>query len=264
LRGSGRAPGWLKYARAALAIPPGGHPFHAYVGFNFTSGGLKNIKFYFSFYRWLSPTELDTLLPVPGRGRFEEFVAQWHPAKAVTALHRGVTFALKVDGDGTLTHYWHLRVRGLPFGPPERITLQPSDRDNHHGVCEEFTGGKSHLKRYFYMESPITIAESLAAAGMPDRTRFIDLLEYIESDGRDKFSWITRDPRLVSRLTLQHGGPALAQELAELCNVTGVGLSAPGSSRDLKDHALYLTDAGPVAHYDSVTPFLVRYLGRKA
>ncbi|MEW5850194.1 MAG: hypothetical protein AB2A00_15505 [Myxococcota bacterium] len=264
LFGASRRPAWLRFVREALRVPPDDHPFHGYVGINFTSGGLKNVKFYFSYSRHLTPTELDTLLPVKDRGRFQEFLAQWHPTRRMLALHRGVTFALKVDADGTLTHYWHLRVKGLPFGPPERLELNSSDRDNHHGVCEEFTDGKAHLKRYFYLENRITISDSLAAAGMPERTRFIDLLEYIESDGRDKFSWVTRDPRLLNTLIHEHGGNELGAELNAMCAATGVRLYAPGSSRDLRDHAVYLSDGRPDFHYDSITPFLARFLGVRA
>lgn len=252
---------WREYVEAAFSIPAGGHPFHAYVGFNFTATGLKNFKFYFAYYRPLKPRELKRVLPVGGVGRLEEFLAQWHPTRKIGPLHRGVTFALKVDANGTLTHYWHLRVKGLPLGPPERLAIQPSDRENFHGVCEEFSEGKTHLKRYFYLHNPDTIRQSLAAAGMPDRTAVIDALEYIESDGRDKFSWVTRDPRLCSRLVAAHAESAFVPVLRELCETTQQQLYAPGSSTDGKDHALYLVNPTPVTQFDGIRPLLTRYLG---
>lgn len=256
----GRPP-WLAYVRDALAIDPGGHPAHAYVGLNFTTGGVKNLKLYFAFFRRLESSELDVLLPVKDRARFEQFYAQWHPSTQMKALHRGVTFALKIDREGTVTHYWHMRIRGLPFGPPERLALQPSDRENFHGVCEEFTGNKSHLKRYFYLRHPISISTSLAEAGMPDRTKWVDQLEYIESDGRDKFSWVTRDPRLVNTLVNTHSQPDFDPVLSELKEKTGIGLYAPGSSRDRSDHALYLVNPEPRLRVDHVTTFLRDYVG---
>src|SRR5688572_9088095 len=119
-------PAWIDYARRVYAIDPGGYPFLTYIGLNFTKDTVKNFKFYFSFYKRLTPDEIATLLPVPDRSRFDELYAQWQPTHDYDILHRGTTFAIKVEpdgGDGQLTHYYHLRLPTLPFGPPERMTL---------------------------------------------------------------------------------------------------------------------------------------------
>lgn len=258
-------PGWLDYVRRVYSIDPGGYPFLSYVGVNFTKDTIKNYKLYFSFLRRLGEAEISELLPVPDRGRFDEYYPQWHPSREYRAIHRGTTFALKIDADGSLTHYYHLRLRGLPFGPPQRLELHPSDRENHHGVCEEFTGGKVHLKRYYYCRNPGTIAESLAIAGLPDRTPSIDLLEYIESDGRDKMAWITEDPGLIQELLLLRGQHRLASGLAKICHECGFILFGPGSARDTSDHSIYFIEpGGPLAGggylFDGVRTFLRRHL----
>jgi hypothetical protein len=256
-------PGWLDWVRQAYAIDPGDHPFFAYVGLNFTAERLKNVKFYISFYRRLTEAELRTMLPVSDRGRFDRFYAEWQPTQQVKTLHRGVSFALKVDTDGTQTHYWHMRTKGMPFGPPERLAVHPSDLENYHGACEEFTGSRIHLKRYFYLKNPQTIAESLLAGGMRLRRVLpVDWLEYIESDGRDKFSWVTADLRLIGELVQERAGPGLAPVLDELVRATGTALYAPGSARGGEDHALYLFNPGPATHFDGLRAFVERYLGR--
>jgi hypothetical protein len=261
------SPAWIDYARNVYAIDPGDHPFLTYVGINFTKDRIKNYKFYFSFYRRLSAAELDILLPVPDRGRFDELYAEhWHPTQRYSQLHRGTTFAIKVEPDGKLTHYYHLRLRGLPFGPPSRLEIKDSDRDNYHGVCEEFRGSTVSLKRYFYLRHPETIAESLAIAGMPDRTGEVEMLEYIESDDRDKLCWITGDPILVETLLYERGQKRLASGLVKICNDCRFSMYAPGSARDGSDHSIYFNDTtgpigGPAGYlFDGVRTFAVRYL----
>lgn len=257
-----RSPAWLDYLRGIYSLDPGeGHPFYTYVGINFTKDAIKNYKFYFAFYRKLSPEEISIVLPVKNRSRFDEFYAGWQPTKASKTIHRGTTFAVKVEADGTLTHYYHLRVPGLPFGPPERLSLHPSDRDNYHGVCEEFTGKKAHLKRYFYCANNETIAESLRLCGLPDRSAFVEWLEYIESDGRDKMTWVATYPRLIQELVLRNGPPELGAVLTKMCFDTGIGLYAPGSARDGSDHSVYFFRPGTEEiRIDGVRSFATRYL----
>jgi hypothetical protein len=248
------------------AIDNEGHPFLSYVGVNFTQTTIKNYKFYFSFFKRLSEDEIRSLLPVADRGRFDAFYDQWHPTQRYTAIHRGTTFALKVEADGTLTHYYHLRVRGLPFGDPERLELAQCDRDNFHGVCEEFTGDRIHEKRYFYCRDRTTIARSLQIAGLPDETSDIDCLEYIESEGRDKMAWITGEPNLVRELLYQRGQPRLASGLAKICHDCGFVLFGPGSARDGKDHSIYFIEPGgrPLEQggrvFDGVKRFAIGHL----
>jgi hypothetical protein len=262
------SPAWLDYVRAVYAIDPGGYPFLTYIGLNFTADTIKNYKFYFSFFRRLSPEEIATLLPVPDRGHFDALYAEWKPTHAYDTIHRGTTFALKVEPDGRLTHYYHLRTPGLPFGPPERLALQSKDRDNFHGVCEEFTGSAVHLKRYYYLRSPTTIAESLAIAGLDDVPDVgpIDWLEYIESEGRDKMDWITGSPALVDALIERHGPPRLASGLAKIRHDCRFELYGPGSARGGGDHSIYFvqhhgphTTAGYYL-FDGVGAFIRRHL----
>jgi hypothetical protein len=259
------APGWLDYMRRVYSVDPGGHPFLSYVGVNFTKETIKNYKFYFSFFRRLSTEEIDALLPVADRGRFDQLYQQWHPSTEYNAIHRGTTFALKVDADGTLTHYYHMRIRGLPFGPPERLTLSADEHDNYHGVCEEFTGSKIHLKRYYYCRNKTTIRESLDIAGLPDQSSRIDWLEYIESEGRDKMAWITGDRVLIDHLVDQRGQPRLASGLAKICHDCGFEMFGPGSARDRTDHSIYfIQPVGPVSGggylFDGVRRFATHHL----
>jgi hypothetical protein len=255
---------WLDYARRVYALDPGGYPFYSYVGLNFTGTAIKNYKFYFAFHRRLTPAELDVVLPVENRGYFDRFYEQWHPSKETKTVHRGTTFALKVEADGTLTHYYHLRVQGLPFGPPARLQLTDYDRYNYHGVCEEFTGGKAHLKRYFYCRDKLTIAESLKVGGMPNRALAVDWLEYIESDGRDKLTWVSRDLRLASELIVKRGPPELQQVLASICDDCGFVLYAPGSARDGRDHSIYFVQPEGDTWLDGVRTFALRHLGLRS
>src|SRR5262245_20297753 len=110
------SPAWIDYARRVYAIDPGDHPFLSYVGINFTRERIKNYKFYFSFFRRLNAEEIAALLPVPDRGHFDELYERWHPTLRYNHIHRGTTFAVKVEAGGELTHYYHLRLKGLPFG----------------------------------------------------------------------------------------------------------------------------------------------------
>lgn len=260
---------WLEYVRAVYSVDPGDYPFLTYVGLNFTETEIRNFKLYFSFFKPLSDSEIETLLPVADRGRFDEMYARWHPSKNYATVHRGTTFALKVGADGALTHYYHLRVKGAPLGPPERLALAASDVDNHHGVCEEFTGGAAHLKRYYYCRDPRTIAASLAHAGfgdLLDQVPAIEWLEYIESEGRDKADWVTSSRDLIAALVQDRGPPRLDSALAKICLDCGFDLFAPGSARDGSDHAIYFVS--PEGHargggylFDGARTFVERYLG---
>ena len=253
---------WLDYVRTAYSVPHHDYPYYTYIGLNFTAEGIKNLKFYFAYFRRLTEAEIDLLLPVPDRGRFNEFYADWHPSKeAETELHRGVTFALKVDLDGSLTHYYHLRVKGTPLGLPERAILSAREKNRFHGVCQEFKGGKAHLKRYYYLIEPNSIAYTLHLAGMSPRARHVELLEYIESDGRDKFTWVTKDARLVQELVEKRGSPELGALLAELATDTKGQPFAPGSARDGSDHAIYFFDPKHATGFDGVRGFVTKYLG---
>ncbi len=262
------SPAWLDYIRAVYGVDPGDHPFLSYVGLNFTRETIKNFKFYFSFFRRLSEGEVEALLPVPDRGRFDELYARWHPSRRYEAIHRGTTFAVKVDADGTLTHYYHLRLAGLPFGPPERLTLAAGDRDNYHGACEEFTGDRVQLKRYYYCRDPGTIAESLARAGLTgvaDQVPRIEWLEYIESDGRDKTAWITGSPLVIQALIDQHGPARLGPGLSKICYDCSFELFGPGSARDGSDHSIYfIQPIGPLSRggyvFDGVHRFATHHL----
>lgn len=259
---------WLEYVRQVYAIDPGEHPFLTYVGLNFTEDRIKNFKLYFSFFRRLEAPEVAALLPVPDRSRFDALYAQWQPSLLYDTIHRGTTFALKVDADGTLTHYYHLRLPGLFLGPPERLALAPEDEGNLHGACEEFTRGQAHLKRYFYCRDRGTIAASLAEAGfedVEDQLPWIDWLEYIESEGRDKAAWITASPVLLGDLVERAGPPGLAPALARLCKECGFELYGPGSARGGGDHSVYFVQpGGPLGGagflFDGVQTFLQRYL----
>lgn len=259
------SPAWIEYARNVYSVDPGGYPFLSYVGVNFTHESIKNYKFYFSFFKPLSREEVATLLPVADQGRFWEMYKLWQPTRDYEFIHRGLTFAVKVEADGTLTHYYHLRMRGLPFGPPERIELKELDRDNYHGVCEEFTGSKIHLKRYYYLYDRDSVAETLAIAGLPDRTEAIECVEYIESEGRDKMAWITGDRRLLDALIHERGQPRLSQGLAKMCNDCRFDQFGPGSSRDAGDHSIYFVEnTGVRGNYgylfDGVRTFAKRHL----
>lgn len=260
---------WLDYVREVYAVDPGGYPFLTYIGLNFTEGSIKNFKLYFSFFKALSSSEVERLLPVPDRGRFDEMYAKWHPTRRYSTLHRGTTFALKVGADGALTHYYHLRVPGAPLGLPERLALAETDVDNYHGVCEEFSGGSAHLKRYYYCKDPRTIADSLVQAGFPDyvdQVPYIDWLEYIESEGRDKADWVTTSPDLIAALVEDRGPPRLDSALAKICLDCGFELFAPGSAVGGADHAIYFVQ--PEGHargggylFDGARRFIERYLG---
>lgn len=263
-----RSPAWLDYVRRVYTIDPDGYPFLSYVGLNFTKDTIKNYKFYFSFFKRLDPAEIEILLPVSDRSRFDALYGAWHPTKRYETIHRGTTFALKIDGDGTLTHYYHLRVAGLPFGPPERLALSPVDEENYHGVCEEFTGSNVHLKRYYYCREPTTIRHSLEIAGLSevaDRSAGIDWLEYIESDGRDKMAWITGDPVLIQTLVEKRGPTGLDPGLARIRHHCGFELFGPGSARDASDHSIYFVlPAGPLSTagylFDGVRRFITHHL----
>lgn len=260
------SPGWLDYLRRIYAIDQQGYPFVTYVGINFTRERIKNYKFYFAFHRRLTPEEIAVVLPVEDRSHFDAMYAQWTPTRECRVLHRGTTFAIKVEADGDLTHYYHMRLPTMPFGPPQRLQLQPEEIHNWHGVCEEFRDGSAHLKRYYYGNHPLTVKESFRIGGMPDRTPTVYLLEYVESEGRDKVTWVTADSRLAYLLLHQQEQPALVEGVQAICKATNSRLFAPGSARGGGDHALYFYELadGPYEDghvYDGVRDFVTKYLG---
>ena len=261
-------PAWREYVDRIYSIDPQGYPFLTYVGLNFTDSAIKNFKFYFSFFRRLSPPEIDIVLPVSDRRRFDAYYAKWQPTKDYNTIHRGATFALKVGEDGTLTHYYHLRLPGRPCGDPTRLMLSPSDRGQLHGVCEEFNGSDVSLKRYFYCRDPETIRRSLESAGFSDlasETAAIEWLEYIESDRRDKVAWITNNQPLLTALVERRGPPQLLLALEIFCRRLGFLPYGPGSAKDGKDHSVYFveptgTPAGNGYVFDGVRRFMTYYL----
>lgn len=259
---------WMDYVRGVYSVDPGDYPFLTYVGLNFTDRTIKNFKFYFSFYRRLSAEEIAVLLPVPDRGRFDELYARWHPSRSYGAMHRGTTFAVKVDAQGALTHYYHMRLPDMPMGPPLRLALHPGDVGNYHGVCEEFSGAQTSLKRYYYCGEPDTIRDALVQVGLQDgldQVPQIPLLEYIESEQRDKLTFITGSRNLMDSLVLKRGPPRLDFGLAKLCRDCDFELFGPGSARDLGDHSVYFiqpagTPAAAGNLFDGVRRFVARYL----
>jgi len=263
-----QAPHWQDYVRSVYAIDPGDYPFLTYVGLNFTKTTIKNFKFYFSFYRRLSESEIETLLPVPDRGLFDELYPKWHPSRSYGTIHRGTTFALKVDTQGKLTHYYHLRVPGLLMGAPKRLNLAACDEPNYHGVCEEFCGGQRALKRYYYCRDRGTIADALEQAGLRDGLddlSQIDWLEYVESQHRDKLTWITPRQDLLRDLIERRGPERLGSALHKICRDCGFHLYGPGSARDLGDHSIYFVQPsaqqGRAGYlFDGVRRFMDRHL----
>lgn len=255
-----KSPALLHYLRMVYALDQGNYPFYTYVGVNFTRRAVKNYKFYFSFYRRLTEPEIDALLPVPDRGQFDRFYREWQPTLEAKTLHRGVTFAVKVEADASLTHYYHLRTRGMPFGPPTRFAIPAHERDAFHGVCEEFRGEKISLKKYFYSRDAATIEESLRAASMPDGRYDVPFLEYIESDERDKFTWVTHDPELIQAHLSTRGPAALGPSLARLCEDCDYTAYSPGSARDGGDHSIYFYPFAMLHRYDGVRAFAEKYL----
>ncbi len=254
--------GWLDYVRGAYSIDPGDLPFYTYLGINFTENAIKNYKFYFAFHRRLTEDELKIVLPVKDRSHFDRLYAQWQPTKDIDTIHRGTTFALKVDRDGALTHYYHMRLPFMPFGPPERLTISPVDQYNLHGVCEEFSAKRTSLKKYYYCADKATIAQTLRIGGFePQRALVVDLLEYIESDGRDKLTWVTRDLRLIYDLMMKRSQKGLAEAMDELCLGSNTIMYAPGSSRDLSDHAVYFFHPTQPVWPDGIRYFVNSYLG---
>ena len=261
---------WYTYVDRVYGIDRGDYPFLTYVGINFTKTSIKNFKFYFSFFRRLTPRELDVVLPVPtaAKARFHSLYAKWQPTKNYDMIHRGATFALKVDADGALTHYYHLRLPGRPVGEPSRLMLSLADRGQHHGVCEEFTRRGVALKRYFYCRDRATIQRSLVDAGFADLTSelpAIEWLEYIESDTRDKAAWITPSRPLLTALVERKGPPHLLTALEMFCRRLGFLPYGPGSSRDDADHSIYFveptgTPAGGGYVFDGVRRFMTHYL----
>ncbi len=260
--------GWREYVDKIYSIDQGDFPFLTYVGINFTESKIKNFKFYFSFFRRMSGPELDVVLPVAHRGRFDGFYAKWRPTKNYDTIHRGATFAIKVDDRGRLTHYYHLRLPGRPAGEPARLVLAPSDRDQLHGVCEEFEGSASRFKRYFYCRDGATIRASLERAGFSDQLDelpAIEWLEYIESEGRDKVAWITASRPLLTALVERRGPPNLRPTLEMFCRRLGVLPFGPGSARDGTDHSIYFVlpsgaQAGNGFVFDGVRHFMRHYL----
>lgn len=263
-------PGWLDYVRDVYSIDPAGYPSLTYIGLNFTKDTLKNYKLYFSFFKRLSSEEISKLLPVADRGHFDALYAQWTPTKRYDMIHRGCTFALKIDGDGTLTHYYHLRLPTMPFGPPQRLEMTDEDlSNNYHGACEEFTGDHIGLKRYYYSQNRQTIAETLRAADFSEalgELETINTVEYIESDTRDKFAWFSRSPAMLQALVERRGPPRLTPGLVKLCNDCGFIPFGPGSARDGKDHSVYFVQDEGVQTapgfilFDGVRAFIRRHL----
>ena len=259
---------WQDYAKAVSALGSGGFPYLTYVGLNFTERAIKNFKFYFSFFRRLRPHELAVALPVPDRRRFDGYYAKWQATKDYSTIHRGVTFALKVASDGSLTHYYHMRLPGRPAGDPARLMLSNADRNQLHGVCEEFTGSEASLKRYFYCKDPRTIRSSLETAGFQDlvsEVPNIEMLEYIESDRRDKMTWITDSRPLLGALVERRGPRRLDSALEMFCRRLGYLPYGPGSARDARDHSVYFVlptgqPAGSSYVFDGVKHFMTHYL----
>ena len=262
---------WRDYVKGIYSIDPGGYPMLTYVGINFTKTKIKNFKFYFSFFRRLTPAEISIALPVSDRRRFDGYYAKWQPTKDYSTIHRGATFALKVDEGGKLTHYYHMRLPGRPCGDPARLMLTMGDRKQLHGVCEEFSPEKTSLKRYFYCKDPATIRSSLDAAGFSDlagELPAIEWLEYIESDKRDKVAWITSSQPLLAALVERQGPPHLLLALEMFCRRLGFLPYGPGSARDGADHSIYFVlpsgePAGSGYVFDGVRHFMRHYMRMK-
>lgn len=260
----------MDYVRQVYTIDPGGYPFLSYIGLNFTKNTLKNYKFYFSFFKRLNEEEIGKLLPVSDRGHFDELYAQWSPTKLYNMHHRGVTFALKVNPDGTLTHYYHLRLPSMPFGLPKRLSMSQEDLDrNYHGACEEFTKDKIHLKRYYYIHDPHSIAETLEMVNLYDDVQehdWLDTVEYIESENRDKVAFFTTSPTMLQTLIEERGPPRLMNGLIKMCHDCGFELFGPGSALDGKDHSVYFVqNSGPSTApgyyiFDGVSTFVRKHL----
>ena len=258
---------WQEQVERIYAIDPAGYPFLTFVGIDFTPNALGSFTFYFSFFKRLSAPELDTVLPVANRRRFDGFYAHWRPTKDNNTLHRGATFGMTVGADGKLSYRYHMRLPGRPAGDPARLQLTAADNKQLHGVGEVFDGGEVRFNRYFYSRERATIQKFLDATGFADvaDASVIDGLEHVEGDQGDEVSWATGHRPMLMALLERHSPLKFPIALEIFCRRTGFVPYAPSLARSGRRYGLHLVlPSGPPAGsgyvFDGVKKFMTHYL----
>ena len=259
------APAWRDYVEKVYSIDPGGYPFLTYVGIDFAAVGITRVRLCFSFFRRLSPREIDVVLPVSDRRRFEGYYARWQPTTTYDPLHRGATFQAAIESDGSLTYGYHLRLPGRPAGEPSRQILTMADRNQHHGLTEVFSPSARRLDKHFYCQDRDTLRQSIDAAGLTDLAREmarISWLQYTESDIGDRWAWVTDSRPLIAALA-DRGPSRFALALEMFCRRLGFLPFGPGTAKSGDEHSLHFALAhvpGAEPVFDGVRRFMTHFL----
>lgn len=250
------------YLRQVSLINNLDYPYLSYVGINFNKNKILNIKFYFSFFKPLTDSEIKYLLPIKYFNEFKSHYNFWLPTKNYNSLHRGVTFALKIKDD-KITNYYHLRVPNITHACPEKISnLQ---NDNYIGISKEINQNDSIVKKYFYYDNQDEMKILINNFNQNWVSKYlnkIEQIEYIESNIKDKIDLISSDQNLIKDFLKKNASINMQEEIENIVLKTGLKLFAPGVNKANDTFSIYFIDDIAINKYiefDGVSTFINSY-----
>lgn len=172
-----------QYADRLAALDSGTSPCHSFVGFNVTRSELLTAKVNHHHFRWLTPGQLDDLVPV--RDVFDRYYPRWEPTEERSRQHTGSAFVIKVGTKAEPTYQFHFR---FAFGPPDFADLglaahelDLTDYTLYPGISFEYSGTDVLRKLYYYLQQPHEKRVIARQFGEPWAEE-AQMLEYTQTD----------------------------------------------------------------------------------
>lgn len=233
-----------KYIELAYSVKQNGYPFMSYFGFNYRDNELLNFKVYFRFHNPLSSEEVLKLLPDNSH-----FLLHYDKAgigKINDVYHTGVTFALKINTQGIITHYFHYLIydykNEIPIHYPQKYLLKPGDDKMFQKINSvEYAQTKQLNKRYYTITDKIGVSELLKRFDIKHHFTSLKHLEYTETEKFDKIilGIFSQEEQCSYMDSLPES--CIKNMIKLLCEKYNLMTCSPAIYDDLRTRAIYFT-----------------------
>lgn len=213
-----------------------------YVGINYSPRGIESLKFYFLTTARPDPDSLAGFFPHHAQVAAE--YARYEEAEGAGLANPGITFALKVAGDGSLAHTLYLHRRGVREYFPAQAGLpvrELSIRDDFD--VREFAAGAVTRKHYFFASDRRNVAFLLDRFGVTSvGADSVAHVEYAEFSGQCKMVMVIPDEQVLRQAVAAQSCVGAQALFAQLHDTLGWVPDLPGTYAGSPVRALYFFD----------------------
>lgn len=250
------------YINDIYSIDTKGYPFLSYVGINFNRNSILNYKFYFSFFNRLNDQEIQKALPVKNLSKFKDFYNIWQESEKYESLHQGATFALKIEPNLILTHYFHLRsnkFNNINSNYFNKIITKPI---KNSGICYEYKRDQIYIKNYFYYSDKDCIndlSKKFKLSNSMFDVNKIDEIECVETLNKQKIDLITTDQHFIEEFLKQTTTNSIKQYFLEFAKKSNFLMYSPGIDSNGEVCSIYFIDkncSNDFIPFDGVKSFI--------